>query len=671
MSWLWFVVIVIIVVAAGILIYLAIWGNVNASQTDSTQFAIPLQPPVDFLYACANLECQSGLVCDSTYGVCKLPGGSPCNQGSQCLTGLVCSGLCVGGTPAAISGNPNDPCPCPQNMTCAAFSLNSQLRTCKLNGDEFCVQSTDCLSGQCQNGFCSPGLPDGSPCQANVQCLNQNCSLGWCQEQDRITGQEGAICTLNGAPPCDAGLGCLVPGTGTIGVCGQPSLGLSSSCTTTDPQNVCSQPLFCNNIDTGAGCQVNEICLCQYFNNNDLQPDPNGCVSQCTTGFTCTDGQCLGDLGQACTSGPQCQSGVCGANGIIYRGVYSFFNLDTNLVDTTTTPSAALGSFTVSWTPVFTNVLANATRLTYNTGSAGQDIVYYVIPGSSATPLTTGVIRADTNANVAPGFITNANGSFTLKDAVMGQTPETSLIVYNQVSGSTSGDVIYDLTGQPYNPTPGAAFPGTQYSGGVALNISSFDVTPTDDVLIVDTDGNLYVKPGGQQFYTLARNNQGVTLGQVSFARFYSDISQSITVDSCADCPTSTCNATSLVCQLNSPSYLNLGYVASDPVYGDIVQFTGNLEGSLYPVYDPTRGGGSGDPSKFNTLSFSSYSDPVAGITGGTLIIVATNQANFQTNVFLTPGGGVQAVPGYVDGSSLVLGSTSALYLYSPRSCQS
>ncbi len=111
--------------------------------------------------ACSStMPCPEGEVC--TAGTCTpvtpLATGSPCTAGSQCLTGLCASGTCS-------PGNAGAPC----------------------------QSGGDCASGSCQAGTCGPGSAAGAggACTSNSGCLSGNCAAGTCQP-----GGQGTPCNV-------------------------------------------------------------------------------------------------------------------------------------------------------------------------------------------------------------------------------------------------------------------------------------------------------------------------------------------------------------------------------------------------------------------------------------------------------------------------------------------
>src|SRR5690606_34905718 len=121
--------------------------QVQTVQNVSSQVITPLVGPVSMLYRCGiDYDCQDLYECDSIEGVCKLSNSQPCRNASQCLNGGICSGICTVGPPGLISGQANDPCPCPDNMTCSPITIGALALVCKLNANEVCQSDSQCLS---------------------------------------------------------------------------------------------------------------------------------------------------------------------------------------------------------------------------------------------------------------------------------------------------------------------------------------------------------------------------------------------------------------------------------------------------------------------------------------------------------------------------------------------
>ncbi len=163
------------------------------------------------------------------------PVGCACTSDSDCDSSLKCNGRTC--QPLRQRGeycfHDSD---CGSDMSGSMTCLPTKSWCGPLAGGHYCDYNTDCLSGRCYAGLCTPGSrgapcasdsdctapqvcgeiqkicispqPDGQPCMRNVECINQcNSFSGVC-----LLGQNGVICTLmNHAGPngdCESGLDC-------------------------------------------------------------------------------------------------------------------------------------------------------------------------------------------------------------------------------------------------------------------------------------------------------------------------------------------------------------------------------------------------------------------------------------------------------------------------------
>jgi hypothetical protein len=184
-------------------------------------------------------------LCDPQTGCSHADNTNPCDDGSACTTGDVCSGgTCTGGTPVSCDDG-ND---CTVDVCVPTATGNPCMHTFAPAGDA-CGDPT---AGDCNHpdtcdgaGICTPNLaPDGSLCgDAGTECTNQDrCLAGACQD--------------NGFQPA-----------GTA--CGDPSGG------------ACDHPDACD----GAGA-----CATNHAADGTACDDGN----VCTAGTTCTTGLCSG-----------------------------------------------------------------------------------------------------------------------------------------------------------------------------------------------------------------------------------------------------------------------------------------------------------------------------------------------------------------------------------------
>ncbi len=122
-----------------------------------------------------------------------LPTGSPCTQGTECLSEFCDNGSCGPGQDGApcISG-----ADCASG-TCLAASCVPAPAVGRPPGAD-CTASIECLSGTCDDGTCGLGGP-GAPCLSAGDCASATCTDGTC-------GNGPAV---GAGQPCTTGTGCL------------------------------------------------------------------------------------------------------------------------------------------------------------------------------------------------------------------------------------------------------------------------------------------------------------------------------------------------------------------------------------------------------------------------------------------------------------------------------
>lgn len=648
MELLWWLVIIVIIILVGIIVFVIATIDYQARAYDSAVSITQLTSPVGFLYRCSNFTCDTGLSCDSVYGVCKYNNGTVCTLGSQCLNGAVCSGICVLGPPASVTLQPNDPCPCPDNMVCSNKTPGSVELSCKLNGGATCENNGQCLSNVCQiDGTCAEGLPNGSVCQSDNQCLDgiSYCSEGFCQPNGIVTGEIGASCVSLGQPTCSVGLSCI------SNICSLPQSALGDACLFTTSTSGCAEPLSCQQVIGNDICEADDSasCICQYtFEqvSGFSRPNANGCspTGNCIENYVCTGGNCLANSVQPCVVAANCISGNCVSGGAIFQAVFEYFDFVTGTNLTTTDPNQILGSFNVSWQRISTGFQPlNVSKLVTT-----SDEVFYCVPGSQVNPNGTGLIKMD-GTNAIPGYFQQISPGITDQfffiDAVV-WTQAGSIValaaftqIRNNNSVITQNDVIYFASGttlSPFNVTTGVGFDGTQYSGSTPLTISLIDRSDDGDILILDNTNVVYVKTSAGTIYSKAG------LSNVSSTKFYSN---------------NTTQSTAPL--INNISYVG-NYIQPGTNYnlGNIVQFTGQVQGALFPVYIVPNI----TPDQYNVID-------QAPSDGSSLILVAQNLSNSRYNVFVAPNGSLQPLPGWVGVESRVAASLTSFYLYSSSIC--
>ena len=648
MEFFWWLVIIIIVILVGIIVFVVASLDYQSKAYNSAVTLTSLSSPVGFLYRCSNFTCDTGLSCDSVYGVCKYNNGTPCTQGSQCLNGGVCSGVCVPGPPASVTLQPDDPCPCPENMVCSNKMAGSTELSCKLQSGASCTSNGQCFSGNClANGTCASGRPDGSACTADNQCLENlsHCSNGFCQPDVIETGQVGAACNSPNVPGCSTGLSCI------LGMCQFPQSALGESCLFTSSGSGCAEPLSCHSAANENVCTADASSGCSCQNSFEpttgfSRPNPNGCSpgGNCIQNYTCNNNNCLAGLAQPCVISANCTSANCMTGGAIFQAVFEYFDSISGTNQTTTDPTLILGSFNVNWQRISSGYQPlNASKLTVT-----SDQIFYCVPGDQGNSNGTGLIKLD-GTNAISGYFSQVNAGvidqFLFIDAVVWtqNAAIVALVAFTQIrtngSSVTQNDVLYFASGTslvPFNVTSGAGLDGTQYTGSTPLSIAQIDRSDNGDILILDRSSVVYTKTATGTLYSKAG------LSGVSSPKFYSNG------------PTGTVNPL-----INNISYVGT-YIQPGTNYnlGKIVQFTGQIQGALFPVYI-TSGI---TPDQYNVVD-------QAPSDGSSLILVAQNQANGRYNVFVAPNGSLQPLPGWVGAESRVAASLNSFYLYSSSVC--
>lgn len=270
----------------------------------------------------SNQNCNDGLFCN---------GQETCNQGAcqdgtpvNCSGGTFCSeafsGLCV---QCENDGDCNDNLYCNGVETCAEAT-----HTCNNPADIACktcngglVAGTPCLaSAECQ--VCSGGSNAGQPCTVPGDCPGGSCPAGgtctgpssFCNETNDSCVQCLADAHCNDAKFCTA-----------------DSCIFNTCSNVPDPQQFCSDNVFCNgsetcNASTGAcGAGAPPTCSKTCFRGvaaGTVCTSDAGCGKACDAGFrvglTCNvdadcGGGCVGgdDDGESCATGDTCDTNVC------------------------------------------------------------------------------------------------------------------------------------------------------------------------------------------------------------------------------------------------------------------------------------------------------------------------------------------------------------------------
>lgn len=268
-------------------------------------------------YVCAKTsDCSPGQVCGSdnrchdgsctTFGcptdqVCKLSGGV-----AQCVAK---STPTDGGTPGAKSTCASDrDCPTPAGSKCLSGS-------CVAPADQ-CADATQCPSGQCVQGACTPSCSDTKPCPTGYACDTGKgvCTNnpGPCTSSAQCTSgnvcvEQRCVAPCGPGGTCTAGLVCVDGGCvadekpvfscakdGVQDACQQGSICLRRSCyiacdadagndacKSADKFNVCKP------VSTSSGT----FSVCGSANNLGTECDPTQ-NKACASGLVCIDGFC-------------------------------------------------------------------------------------------------------------------------------------------------------------------------------------------------------------------------------------------------------------------------------------------------------------------------------------------------------------------------------------------
>lgn len=469
-------VVVILALILGIVVGVVIW--LVWRQSRNTPPVTTVTRRVDFGSVCDGVTavCRSGLTCSRAspqdqQGICLRPLGAACNALSECVEeATVCNGVCS----QLVTGGLNEACPCTEPRTQSV--IIDGLCFCKGQNGHVCTVDSDCANGRCQGGVCVPLQQLGQACRPGQCDEGLSCSSGFCQPVGIATGTQGAYCEVE--QPWPPQLGQTKPG------CVESLSCLNQMCVPVTNQlgGLCAET---------QACQPPYVCLdrqCQYPDN------PNRCdqTNTCIAGYSCTDGICLADSGQACQDDQQCMSGLCSQQGRILRWDHENQNWS---VDSTP-------NFAVSRLLHYNNVLMAASII----GQAGTDGFYvYRNRSWSQIPKT--------------GMWSDTNRSYRLIDAASSQAGLFAIYHVVEMNDGTStniGHVIYRL--QPntnwtaITMTPMNTASGVQVDNqGHPLVLVSLDVSETGLMLL----GGAPIGHTNQYLYALdpsAAGGQPVTL---------------------------------------------------------------------------------------------------------------------------------------------------------------
>ncbi|CAH6419496.1 Hypothetical protein HVR_LOCUS676 [uncultured virus] len=677
----------------------------------------PSTPPVEtgeFLSPCTTTSCQPSLVCDGINFTCKFGTGSVCNDFTDCVTGLICSGLCATG---AVGGL-NELCPCDSGYLCVP--IQGGLTVCKGIGGTNCGTGADCVSFICEGGICATGAPNSFPCTINETCASQNCSIGFCQPQGVITGSQGAACAgecfgqgITGAV-CSSGTG-MVPltcvcldGSNNPGTCVVANQGILTTCS---PMSACGNGLECLDIDAntctgGSPSCTGCACICVFPYDNPNAQAAGICIAGMTAGI---NDLCVNDPGLGCDSGGLCFGNSCNGNSVM--SIYQFIGntggntgsiyttgvlfagaTETNILFGFTGPTGIITPykmFATSNSSVDTIYLIDYTQglltVQYNVGSGSASAWTQLLPYTNTTTIggvttTKTLIDASFNNNT---FIVSFQETVT--GGGTGAVTGTNDTVY-------TGSSINNLA--PFNVLSGGQFtglPGTQYtSGGVALSIDYIDISPANDVssggdTLISINGTIYVKQQSDTTYNIGviaggpLNGQQMT-GLTGPARFYFDVIENSGAPGSPVCPEPGTGDSPVQC----PSVNNIAFVGpfqsfsgTEPpeMYDQVLQFSGNIAGVGQPNDRFT-----GNTVQYHVFDFSIFS-PTGGIAGAsgisgmpgstiTMLVDAYVGSTFISTMVAASNSGTTTVfPYRIGPTARSVATNNNLYILSIASC--
>jgi hypothetical protein len=243
-------------------------------------------------------ECAGDEVCDGA-GSCSGGNGSPCGSPSECVSGNCIDDLC---------------CDTACTATCEACNLPGSEGTCDYvpagtDPDSECAGPLVCDGA----GSCSGG--NGAPCGSPSECLSGNCVDGYCCDTScsglceacNLSGGEGSCRPVPaGSDPDGECSGALV--CDGLGGC---ALGNGQVCTSS-PE--CASAQCVDDVCCDSSCSgLCEACdLPGSEGSCSLIPYGSDPEDECPGALVCDGtGSCSGDNGDPCSSGPECSSGYC------------------------------------------------------------------------------------------------------------------------------------------------------------------------------------------------------------------------------------------------------------------------------------------------------------------------------------------------------------------------
>lgn len=724
--------IIIILVFFTVLIVAVLWLTLASIRDTGYSGTTPLNSPQGLNYRCSTIECDPNTSCDSVFQLCKLNVGEKCTDGSQCLSGSYCSGVCTNKDPAYVTGNVNDPCPCPKGMSCTK-DVYSDNRICKKNYGQHCDEDTECLSDQCYIHTCTNGKSLGQPCNsgsttecaAGLECSTApGDSIGYCQNIGTETGTIGAYCNVENKPGCETSTTCM------DNKCVPSAQGLADPCVA--DEIACSLPLICVNTYNFSDCEADDVsCICGYpYTQSNFQnrPDPNSCsetgtCSGNTTIATCqANNFCTGIKYYPCSKDSQCDasnSSVCRSTlGGIYMFTFDYYSVDPvtqrPIVVNSSSPLNILSSTNVYYQrySVMPNISMPNIYVSKLIGYSDKvkDYVYYIIPYNSGNPGITGLFDS-TGKSVIPGYYSTSDSQGTLierkfLDATLNSDSNFTPIGYAlfietwtpTIGSPTINHTVYTfnpvtLQLVPYSPYAGTGLVGTQfYMTGFALSPDQIVVSSKGDIILgvgSNTAGSLsYVKNnsgnGTYVIMTNAANGTNVTgFNKLAYYNVY--YKDGVVENSIPPCglgssdPSKKCYSRY---DVTYSTYADYYYTDTSVSYnvGKVVVFNGAAAGALFPYYqytDPT-GLVNPIPSRFDVIDYSIYTsndlrqdsdDSTVVLNDGYSILCVTDVNSSINMVCVVVDGILGFLPGYVTLYTRVLALRHGCYLYSQNVC--
>jgi hypothetical protein len=347
-----------------------------------------------------------------------LKNGMPCQNGTDCLSGVCVSNKCVGrelgqscvndtgvvtpgmcdsgqceGTPPVCVAQTCSPV-CGYGDICLGSGNRCSPSTGSFNGEACYTGDRDCLSIKCnlQSNTCD-GRSDGSFCTMNEQCNpGSSCQSGVCQPT-------GSTC-----PPCQVGQKCV------SGTCTNVLLSAKDSCT----KNADCASGFC---DAGPRnywtCRAGQACTPTYPSANTVAcgtpvlPN-NGCGStQNGTGTFCASGTCNGT---SCVTPATNFTVTAPASMTVTQGTSGGVTVTVATTDNTAktvvlTSSGSPANVTASFNPSSVTVNNSSTTSTFTVSVAST------VPVGAYTLTLTGTVGSDVRTTTVTLNVVSTGGT--------------------------------------------------------------------------------------------------------------------------------------------------------------------------------------------------------------------------------------------------------------------